>query len=149
MVESRDEALHARVRELEGRVEQLAGLLGELTEDVERHARPAEPAERAESALRSPAGWAAAAGIGEPRFPAALDTVYQARTFGYVSVYFVTGRTARVRLLVGPQSPPTTVVGHVADGHLGGVVRPGEFWMAATHKPGLRTGFECVFTPLF
>ena len=122
---SRDEALLARIEQLEGRVEQLTGLLGELTGKEERRA------------------WFA-----EPRFPAALDTVYLARTLGYVSVYFVTGRTARVRLLVGPQDPPTTSVGYVASSYLGGVVRPGEFWMAATHKPGLKTGFECVFTPL-
>ncbi|MEU4762137.1 hypothetical protein AB0H12_02705 [Actinosynnema sp. NPDC023794] len=121
----RDEALYARIRELEGRVEQLTDLLGELTGNGERPTRTAEP-----------------------RFRAALDTVYQARTFGYVSVHFVTGRTARVRLLVGPQSPPTTSVGYVSSCCLGGVVRPGEFWMAATHKPGLRTGFECVFTPM-
>ncbi|KOX31028.1 hypothetical protein ADK67_09065 [Saccharothrix sp. NRRL B-16348] len=124
VVEPRDEALHARIQQLEGRVEQLTGLLAELTSDRDRPPH-------------------------EPRFPAALDTVYQAKTFGYVSVYFTTGRTARVRLLVGPQSPPTTVVAHIHDGFLGGVVRPGEFWLAATHKPGLRTGYECVFTPLF
>ncbi|XVS66777.1 hypothetical protein ACQPYE_12155 [Actinosynnema sp. CA-299493] len=146
---SRDEALHARIQELEGRVDQLTGLLGNLVEDEERHARLIELAERAEGALRSLEGRAASAGIGEPRFPAALDTIYQAKTFGYVSVYFVSGRTAQVRLLVGPQDPPTTSVGYVASGYLGGVVRPGEFWLAATHKPGLKTGFECVFTPVF
>ncbi|MEU4443435.1 hypothetical protein AB0K14_08135 [Actinosynnema sp. NPDC050801] len=128
---SNDEALYARVQELEGRVEQLSALVGRLADDRERYAWPHER------------------GIGLPRFQAALDTVYQATTFGYVAVYFVTGRTARVRLLVGPESPPTTSVGYVSSyGYVGGVVRPGEFWMAATHKPGLRTGYECVFTPM-
>jgi hypothetical protein len=118
--ESRDDALYARVRELEGRVEQLSGLVGALLADGHRY---------------------------EPRFQAALDTVYRAKSFGYVAVYFVTGRTARMRLLVGPENPPTTSVG--SGDYIGGIVRPGEYWMAATHRPGLKAGFECVFTPLF
>jgi hypothetical protein len=91
-------------------------------------------------------------GVG--RFEAALDTVYQATCHGYVAVYFVGGRTARMHLLVGTQSPPTTSVGYANSGseinsYMGTVVRPGEYWMAATHKPGMKAGFECVFTPLF
>ncbi|WP_433271934.1 hypothetical protein ACQPZF_14540 [Actinosynnema sp. CS-041913] len=117
MLESRDDALHTRVQELEDRVAHLTGLLGTLLQ-------------------------------GEDRFQAALNTVYQARTSGYVAVYFVGGRTARMRLLTGPQSPPTTSVGY-GDTYVGGVVRAGEFWMAATHRPGIKAGFECVFTPLF
>ncbi|MFE2753262.1 hypothetical protein ACFXGA_14825 [Actinosynnema sp. NPDC059335] len=154
MFGSRDEALYARVLELEGRVERLGTLLGALSEDQERYARLHELAERADGALRSLEGRAAGAGVGEPRFQAALDTVYRARTFGYVAVFFVGGRTARMRLLVGPQSPPTTSIGQAdssadLNSYMGGVVRPGEFWMAATHRPGIKAGFECVFTPLF
>ncbi|MCE6996740.1 hypothetical protein LZG04_18295 [Saccharothrix sp. S26] len=154
MFGSKDEALHTRLRELEGRVERLTNLLGALADDGERYARLHELAERTDGALRSLEGRAARAGIGLPRFQAALDTVYQAETYGYVAVYFVGGRTARVRLLVGPQSPPTTSVGYADSGsdinsYIGGVVRPGEFWLVATHRPGMRAGFECVFTPLF
>lgn len=154
MFGSRDEALHARVLELEGRVERLSGLLTKLAEGEERYARLQALAERADGALRSLEGRATAVGIGKPRFQASLDTVYHAGEFGYVAVYFVGGRTARVRLLVGPESPPTTSVGYAdssadLNSYVGGVVRPGEFWMVATHRPGMTTGFECVFTPLF
>jgi hypothetical protein len=139
---SRDDALHARVQELEGRVERLSGLLGALLDDGDR---PGRPAERADGARQA---WSGSAGSGEPRFQAALDTVYHARTYGYVAVYFVGGRTARMRLLVGAQSPPTTSIGSTSSDYIGGIVRPGEYWMAATHKPGLKAGFECVFTPI-
>jgi hypothetical protein len=27
--------------------------------------------------------------------------------------------------------------------------RPGEYWMAATHRSGMKAVFECIFTPLF
>jgi len=152
-VTSRDKALHARVQELEGRVERLTGLLGALLDDEDRHARLTDLAERTGTALRALESRAESVGIGEPRFEAALDTVYRAKTHGYVAVYFVGGRTARMRLLVGPQSPPTTSVGYASgaeiNSYMGGIVRPGEYWMAATHKPGMRAGFECVFTPLF
>ena len=66
-----------------------------------------------------------------------------------MAVYFVGGRTARMRLLVGPQSPPTISVGYAIDSYIGGIVRPGEYWMAATRRAGMKAGFECVFTPLF
>jgi hypothetical protein len=93
-------------------------------------------------------------GIAEPRFEAALNTVYRARTHGYVALYFVGGRAASMRLLVGPQSPPTTSVGVASPGseinsYVGGIIRPGEYWMAATHNPRTKAGFECIFTPLF
>lgn len=146
-----NEALFARVQELEARVERLAGLLGPLLDDEDRHARLTDLATRAEGALRALETRAEPMGVGAPRFEAALDTVYRATTFGYVAVYFVGGRTGRVRLLIGPQSPPTTSVGYANAGnsYMGGFVRPGEYWMAATHRPGKKCGFECIFTPLF
>jgi hypothetical protein len=151
---SRDEALYARVQELEGRVERLTNLLGGLLEDDDRYARLTDLAERTGAALRTLESRGTEAGIGGPRFEAALDTVYHAKTYGYIACYFVGGRTARMRLLVGPQDPPTTSVGYANAGaeinsYMGAVVRPGESWLAATHKPGLKAGFECVFTPLF
>lgn len=154
MFGSRDEALYARIQELEGRVERLTGLLGNLLDDDDRHTRLTDLAERTGAALRALETRAEPLGIGAARFEAALDTVYRATSHGYVAVYFVGGRTARMRLLVGPQSPPTTSVGYANSGsdinsYMGTVVRPGEYWMAATHNPGMKAGFECVFTPMF
>jgi hypothetical protein len=149
MVRSRDEALYARMQELEGRVERLTGLLGNLLDDEDRHARLTDLTERTGAALRALETRAEAVGVGEPRFEAALDTVYRARSHGYVAVYFVGGRTAQMRLLVGPRNPPTTSIGSANNSYMGGIVRPGEYWMAATHRPGLKAGFECIFTPLF
>jgi hypothetical protein len=151
---ARDEALYARIQELEGRVERLTGLLGNLLDDDDRHARLTDLAERTGAALRALETRAESAGLAEPRFEAALDTIYHAKTYGYVAVYFVGGRTARMRLLVGQQSPPTTSVGQANAGseinsYMGGIVRPGEYWMAATHRPGMNAGFECIFTPIF
>lgn len=148
MFGSRDDVLHSRVQELEARVKYLTDVVGTLLQDEERHTRLTELTARADGALRALEARAASVGVGEPRFQAALDTVYQAKTSGYVAVYFVGGRTARMRLLVGPQNPPTTSVGHT-DSYVSGVVRPGEFWMAATPRPGMKAGFKCVFTPLF
>lgn len=154
MFRTRDEALYARIQELEGRVERLTGLLGNLLDDEDRHTRLMDVAERTGAALRVLEGRAQSAGLNEPRFEAALDTVYHAKTYGYVSLYFVGGRTANMHLLVGPQSPPTTSVGSASPGsdinsYVGGIVRPGEYWMAATPRPGMKAGFECIFTPLF
>jgi hypothetical protein len=124
-VETIDETAEARIAELEGRVAHLTALLG------------------AKSAPLGPAA----------RFEASLDTVYQATSLGYLAVYFVSGRTSRIRLLVGPQNPPATVVGEVdtrsdINSYAGAVIRPGEFWTAATPRPGRKAGFRCVFTPL-
>jgi len=123
---SQDEGLHARVRELESQVERLTGLLDGLLAGGDRGAR-----------------------VGQQRFMVELNTVYHATSFGHVAVYFVGGRTARVRLLVGQSNPPATSVGHAdASSSIGGIVRPGEYWMVATRRPGVKAGFEGVFTPL-
>jgi len=136
---------------LESRVEELETRVAQLLED---DGRVPELAERAENALKALAKLAEPAGLTEQRFEANLDTVYQATTYGYVAVYFVGGRTARMHLLVGPTSPPTTSVGYANSGseinsYMGTIVRPGEYWMAATHRTGMKAGFECIFTPLF
>jgi hypothetical protein len=87
-------------------------------------------------------------------FDGQLDTLYRAEVTGFVAVYFVTGRTAKVRLMVGPGNPPTRVVGVVDSrgshqSYAGGVVRAGEYWVAASAsgRPGLN--FRVHFTPLF
>lgn len=86
-------------------------------------------------------------------FDGQLDTLYRAEVTGFVAVYFVTGRTAKVQLLVGPGNPPTRVVGVVDSrgshqSYAGGVVRAGEYWVAASAsgRPGLN--FRVHFTPL-
>ena len=66
--------------------------------------------------------------------------MYRAKSHGYVAVYFVGGRTARMRLLVGTQSPPTTSVGYANSGseinsYMGVSVHPGEYWMATPTAP--------------
>ncbi|NUT51677.1 MAG: hypothetical protein HOV94_30930 [Saccharothrix sp.] len=73
---------------------------------------------------------------------------------GYVAVYFVTGWTATVKLTVGPENPPTTVVGIAHGGgesnsYAGAIVRPGEYWIAATTGHRADYGFELHFTPLY
>ncbi|KAA2266557.1 hypothetical protein F0L68_02130 [Solihabitans fulvus] len=152
---SGDEALRARVEELEGRVAQLTGLVGTLADERERLNQlvaRAEDALRGQVAPGVTASSVTAPGIAAPRFRAAMDTVYQATSLGYVAAYFVSGRTARVRLLIGYENPPTNEVGSAnasaeLNEYIGGVVRPGEYWVAATHRPGKKCGFECVFTP--
>ena len=65
---ARDEALYARIQELEGRVERMTNLLGTLLDDEDRHARLTDLAERTGAALRSLETRADAVGIGQPRF---------------------------------------------------------------------------------
>lgn len=136
MFASRDEGLQARVRELESQVERLTGLLDGLLAGGDRSAGVTGVA-------------AEAVGVGQQRFVLELNRVYHATSFGHVAVYFVGGRTGRVRLLVGQSDPPATSVGHAdASSSVGGIVRPGEYWMVATRRPGVKAGFEGVFTPL-
>ncbi|MBB5955393.1 hypothetical protein FHS29_001974 [Saccharothrix tamanrassetensis] len=126
------DALHHRIGELERQVAALAAQV--------RGNRPL------------PADAARPESSGGPRTDHRLDTVYRAEVHGYVAVYFVTGRVARVRLLVGTDYPPTRLVGMVhgsGDSYAGTVVRPGEYWLAESNnkRPNLR--FNVHFTPLF
>ncbi len=91
--------------------------------------------------------------LGE-RFDARLDTVYRAAVPGYVAIYFDTGWTATVSLLVGTENPPTRSVGVIEswserNSYAGGIVRAGEYWMASSdsERPDLK--FRIHFTPLF
>ncbi|WP_344612187.1 hypothetical protein [Dactylosporangium salmoneum] len=93
------------------------------------------------------------ANAGAPRFTPGFNQVYRADGYGYVSVYYVGGATSRVRMFVGPQHPPTQCVGEAnsggrVDSHIGGVVRPGEYWVLECTKPN-GEGYRAVFTPLF
>ena len=86
-------------------------------------------------------------------FEGRLDTLYRAEATGFVAVYFVTGRTAKVQLLVGPGDPPTRVVGVVDSrgshqSYAGGIVRAGEYWVAASASGRPNLNFRVHFTPL-
>ncbi|GGM80107.1 hypothetical protein GCM10011609_14950 [Lentzea pudingi] len=137
---ARRTALETKVAELEQQVRALSGQLEAVRPLLADAARLDALAARA----------AVAVGTAEPlgeRVEARLDTPYLAERTGFVSVYFDGGRTARVKLLVGPENPPTYCVGEVYADHLGGVVRAGEWWIAESNskRPGLRVHF----TPLF
>jgi len=87
-------------------------------------------------------------------FEGRLDTLYRAEVTGFVAVYFVTGRTAKVQLLVGPANPPARVVGVVDSrgsqaSYAGGIVRAGEYWVAASSSGRPDLNFRVHFTPLF
>lgn len=88
-----------------------------------------------------------------PRTRPAFDTVYQAEATGYVSVFFAGGRTDVLQLLVGPEDPPGECIceANTRNGlntYIGGIVREGEYWTVVARN-GARSGFQCVFTPLF
>lgn len=119
------EALERRVAELERAVRT-------LTARAEHAAVPAPPGEG---------------------FDGVLDTLYRAEVTGFVAVYFVTGRTAKVQLLAGPGNPPTRVVGVVDSrgshqSYAGGIVRAGEYWVAASASGRPNLNFRVHFTPL-
>ncbi|MCE7000576.1 hypothetical protein LZG04_38045 [Saccharothrix sp. S26] len=104
--------------------------------------------------MRSLEARATPSGVGGPRTTPKLDTLYRADVLGYVSVYFVGGYTATVRLTVGPDNPPTHVVGIAHGGgesnsYAGAIVRPGEYWLAATSGHRADHGFSLHFTPLY
>lgn len=157
----------SELKELQERVEQLAGRIGQLTEmvapvqalldDTRRLEDLAERAGRlsaeADQALLGLQKRATAAGVGLPRTRPAIGVVHRAEVTGYVSLYFVGGRTATVRLLVGWDDPPTECICEAntrndLNSYAGGIVRKDEYWILDT-KLGDRSGFECVFTPLF
>lgn len=83
----------------------------------------------------------------------ALGVVHQAEVTGYVSIYFTGGRTDKIQLLAGWDDPPTECICEAnnyndLNSYAGGVVRQGEYWMVVSKKLE-KSGFECVFTPLF
>jgi hypothetical protein len=159
-VSKRDiEALHARVGDLERQVEHLAGLVaaarpllddaGRLEDLAERAGRLAAAAEAALQALHGRGGHL---GARQARFRAAFDTVHRAEAHGYVALSVTRGPSDKIRLLVGPDDPPAECVGEINnvsdDSFLGAVVRPGEYWTAASVRHRT-SGFACLFTPLF
>jgi hypothetical protein len=70
-----------------------------------------------------------------------------------VSIYLTGGRTDKIKLLVGSDDPPTDCICEAntvndLNAYAGGIVRQGEYWTVVS-KHGDRSGFSCVFTPLF
>jgi hypothetical protein len=159
------EAMSARIEALEREVQRLAAraaAAGPLLDDARRLEELAERAERLSRATTVAVDelqkLTTRAGVGGARFRADINKVYQAASHGYVSLYFVAGRTAKIQIVVGPTNPPDEVVGEVntvndTNSSVGAVVRAGEFWGARFRggwdAKGNGSGFVCVFTPLF
>ena len=149
----RQEALERRIVELERMVQVLAAQVDVVRPLLGDTARLESLAVRAEAAVRALEARGVSVPLGEG-FEGRIDTLYQAGVTGFVAVYFVTGRTAKVQLLVGPSNPPTRVVGVVDsrgthDSYAGGIVRAGEYWMAASNSGRPNLDFRVHFTPLF
>jgi hypothetical protein len=155
------EDLRLRIAELERRIDQLAGqvaAVGPLLDDAARLEELAQRATRlsaaADAALQALHGHASRVGVGQARFQAQLDKVHRAAAHGYVAVYYTGGWTDKVRLLVGPDTPPTDCVctansTNEINSYAGCVVRAGEYWMVTSDRGAAKSGFVCMFTPLF
>jgi hypothetical protein len=159
---SKDElnALQERVAQLEAHIAQLTAAVAParaLLDDSRRLEELGERAARlsaaADSALLGIQQLATSTGVALPRTRPAFNTVYQAEATGYVSLFFTGGRTDILQLLAGPDNPPTECICEAntrndLNSYAGGIVRKGEYWTVVS-RTGLRSGVECVFTPLF
>ncbi|GIH17739.1 ABC transporter C-terminal domain-containing protein [Rugosimonospora africana] len=160
------EAMTARIEALEREVQRLSArtaAAGPLLDDSRRLEELAERAERLSRdttvAIDELTGLATRAAVGgAPRFRAEINKVYRATSLGFVSLYFVGGRTGCIQIVAGTTDPPDEVVGEVntmsdISSSAGAVVRAGEFWGArfrgGWNARGNGSGFVCVFTPLF
>lgn len=149
-----------RIAQLEDRIGQLIAALAAtrpLLEDSLRledaTIRVGQLAAAADTALLGLQERAKTAGVGLARSRPTFDTVHRAEVTGYVSLYFVGGRTNKIELLVGREDPPTDCVGELntTNGpttYVGGIVRQGEYWTLVC-RHGNTSGYQCVFTPLF
>lgn len=134
---------------VQGVSEQLAGRLERALADLDALRRAVDEMkalrERLEASARGEAERA-------PRVFGELGRTYRAEWTGYVSLYFEGGYTDSVELRVGDTSPPTTVVCTLnsrndINSYAGGVVRRGEYWLAASSREHGDSGVRCVFTP--
>lgn len=137
-----------RVRFLANRVsDELRQEIETLTADVARLKTLRGEAESALYKLQ-----AALRGERAAPWPVTLNHVYQADVPGYVSVWFDSGRTDKIDILVGDEDPPTLCVGNLnttndINSYVGTIVRPGEYWLLQS-KQGERSGVLSMFTPL-
>ena len=160
MSRAEQKSLQDRIEQLEEHVAQLAGtmtaardMLADGRRLEERAARAGQLSAGADAALLALGERAAASGVGLPRLRPALGQVHRAEATGYVSVYFTGGHTDTLRLLAGWDDPPTECICEAntrndLNAYAGGIVRKGEYWTVAGRHPE-RSGYECVFTPLF
>jgi hypothetical protein len=147
------EALERRIVELERVVQTLAAQVDAARPLLADTTRLQALTARAEAAAEALAARTVPVPLGAG-FEGQIDTLYRAEVTGFVAVYFVTGRTAKVQLLVGPSDPPTRVVGVVdsrgsQQSYAGGIVRAGEYWVAASSSRRPNLNFQVHFTPLF
>lgn len=147
------EALERRIVELEHMVQTLTAQVDAVRPLLADTTRLAALTARAEAATEALEARTVPVPLGEG-FEGRIDTLYRAEVTGFVAVYFVTGRTAKVQLLVGPADPPTRVVGVVdsrgsQNSYAGGIVRAGEHWTAASTSGRPNLNFRVHFTPLF
>lgn len=150
---AQQQALERRVVELERVVRTLTAQVDAARPLLDDTTRLETLTARAEAAADALAASTVPVPLGEG-FEGRIDTLYRAEVTGFVAVYFVTGRTAKVQLLVGPHDPPTRVVGVVNssgshDSYAGGIVRAGEYWAAASASRSPNLNFRVHFTPLF
>lgn len=135
--------------------ERTEALLAAVSNDLERSLR--EQIERARQLAEVSGELEALAssvesGLRPPRQRLPLGVVHRATSHGYVSLFAEGGLTDKVQLLVGENDPPTEVVTSLntrngINSYGGGVVRPGEHWLATTlHGPD-RSSVTCVYTP--
>ncbi|MEU4803600.1 hypothetical protein [Actinosynnema sp. NPDC023587] len=148
----REEALRARVAELEHQVAALSARVEAVRPPADA-AREVGPA-AADNAVTPPERRAEPPGTGGPRADGLLNTVYRADVLGFVAVYVGEGLTSNVTLLVGAENPPRGCVGVLDVGgerncYAGAIVRPGEYWLAASTRKTPNPAFRIHFTPLF
>ena len=149
-----------RIEQLEKQVQLLADTVAPARKllDDSRHLddlaeRARQLSATADAALQGVQQRAAASGVGRRRLHPAFGVVHRAEVTGYVSVYFTGGRTDVIELLVGSDDPPTDCIctantTNDVNAYAGGIVRQGEYWSVVSKRGG-RSGFSCVFTPLF
>jgi hypothetical protein len=147
------EALERRIVELEHMVQTLTAQVDAVRPLLADTSRLAALTGRAEAAAKALEASTVPVPLGEG-FEGQLDTLYRAEVTGFVAVYFVTGRTAKVQLKVGPSNPPTRVVGVVDSrgthhSYASGIVRAGDYWAAVTTSRNPNLNFRVHFTPLF
>jgi len=152
--------MQERIDALEQQVAELGRALGTaraVAGDSRRLERVAEEAARlsaaADARLRELAERAGHSGVGRPRKEPELGRLHRAEVSGYLAIYFAGGRTNTIKILVGPEDPPTTCVGELnvtndLNAYAGAVVREGEYWTTESRHDNM-SGFRCVFTPLY
>lgn len=149
----RIDALEQRVRRMDAESAAARALLEDARRLEDLTERAVASRKAAEAAVEGIRALTAGSGPGGSRFRPKLNVVHRAETIGHVSLFCTRGYPDIVRLLVGPEKPPTECIAeidvrHELNSSASGIVRPGEYWVAES-KRGRSSGVRCVFTPLF